>query len=336
MLEEYTIREISLRYWNEKEDLRAFLARHMLTYEDDIETAFGIYRCEGSLAGCGCAAGNLLKCFAVDEELRGQNALGVLTSSLIQDRFVKGLYDLFLITHTYNRTLFENCGFTTVAATENIVMLENRTDGLQKFAKSFWQEGDEERTIGAIVMNCNPFTLGHRYLVEYACAVCDAVHVFVVEEDRSLFPTSARLKMVKNGVADLDRARVHLSGKYMISAATFPKYFLKEGEDAAALQSALDVEIFRSRIAPLLNITKRFAGQEPTDRVTARYNAEMKRKLPERGIDFVEIPRIEWEGQVVSASQVRKLLEQGGRMDEIRKLVPYSTWSYLAEEWNAH
>ncbi len=31
-----------------------------------------------------------------------------------------------------------------------------------------YKQGDAESNIGCIVMNCNPFTLGHRYLIEYA------------------------------------------------------------------------------------------------------------------------------------------------------------------------
>ncbi len=77
-------------------------------------------------------------------------------------------------------------------------------------------------------MNANPFTLGHRHLVEQAAAQCDALHLFVVREDASFFPFSARLEMVRAGVAHLPNVVVHEGSQYIISRATFPAYFLKE------------------------------------------------------------------------------------------------------------
>lgn len=232
-----------------------------------------------------------------------QNALGLLLSALVQDRFLAGLYDLFVITRAHNETLFANCGFFPVARTSALVMLENRPDGPEHYAAPFAQAGDEKKSVGAIVMNCNPFTLGHRTLVEYAAAHCDVLHLFVVEENRSCFPTQLRFQMVAEGTADLPNVRVHLSGPYIISSATFPTYFLKRGEDAAVLQSELDITLFASRIAPALHITRRFAGEEPLDPVTARYNASMRSILPQYGITFCEIPRIAQDGQIISASR---------------------------------
>ena len=260
MLEEFQIRPIPLQYDASKEELRAFLRRHELALEDDVEAAFGIFNSHDELSGCGCAAGSLLKCFAVSSELRGQNALGLLLSALVQDRFLAGLYDLFVITRAHNETLFANCGFFPVARTSALVMLENRPDGPEHYAAPFAQAGDEKKSVGAIVMNCNPFTLGHRTLVEYAAAHCDVLHLFVVEENRSCFPTQLRFQMVAEGTADLPNVRVHLSGPYIISSATFPTYFLKRGEDAAVLQSELDITLYRDDLstvadAPVLNRT---------------------------------------------------------------------------------
>ena len=46
------------------------------------------------------------------------------------------------------------------------------------------------------------------------------------------------------------------------------------------------------------------------------------------GIEVVEIPRHEIEGQAVSASRVRALLQEG-RLKDIRPLVPPATFAYL-------
>lgn len=329
MTEEYRILPLDLRYPDEVTRLKGFLASQELGYEDDIQAAFGIVNAAEELVACGCASGSLLKCFAVRPELRGQNALGLLVSQLVQERFSRGIYRLFIITRAKNRALFAHCGFTPVAETEALVLLENSADGPRRFTTPLFVPGDETKTMGCLVMNCNPFTLGHRALVEYAASQCDGVHLFVVEEDRSFFPTPVRLQLVQEGTADLPNVRVHLSGPYMISAFTFPTYFLKEGENAARLQSELDLTLFAQTIAPPLHITKRFAGAEPLDPVTAVYNAAMGRLLPQYGIQFCEMPRVEQGDAPISASRVRKLLREKGLCREVLALVPETTARYL-------
>lgn len=329
MTEEYRILPLDLRYPDEVTRLKGFLASQALNYEDDIQTAFGIVNESDQLVACGCASGSLLKCFAVRPELRGQNALGLLVSQLVQERFARGIYRLFIITRAKNRPLFARCGFTPVAETDALVLLENSADGPQRFTAPLFVPGDENKTIGCLVMNCNPFTLGHRALVEYAASRCDGVHLFVVEEDRSFFPTSVRLQLVQEGTADLPNVRVHLSGPYMISASTFPTYFLKEREDAARLQSELDLTLFAQKIAPPLHITHRFVGAEPLDPITAAYNKSMNRILPQYGIQFCEIPRVEQGDAVISASRVRALLRERGVCREALALVPETTARYL-------
>ena len=327
MTEEYRVAQLQLP--QDREPLAAFLAKNQLACEADIQTAFGVLDEHDNLAACGCAAGSLLKCFAVEPGLRGQNLLGPLVSALVRERFAAGFYELFLITRVKNEAMFSGCGFFPVARTEQLVLLENRPNGPQVFTAPMYQPEDGEKTVGAVVMNCNPFTLGHQALAEYAASHCDILHLFVVEEDRSDFPTDVRLRLVREGTAHLPNVRVHLSGHYMISAATFPTYFLKEGEDAAVLQSELDVTLFAQRIAPLLHITKRFAGEEPLDPVTARYNDAMRRILPRYGIEFYQIPRAAAGGQVISASRVRRLLREKGVCQEALALVPPSTQKYL-------
>lgn len=51
-----------------------------------------------------------------------------------------------------------------------------------------------------------------------------------------------------------------------------------------------DITLFAQKIAPHLNITYRFVGEEPEDSVTNEYNLAMKRILPKKRIQLVEIP----------------------------------------------
>ncbi|MCI8308029.1 MAG: adenylyltransferase/cytidyltransferase family protein [Lachnospiraceae bacterium] len=186
--------------------------------------------------------------------------------------------------------------------------------------------------MGAIVMNCNPFTLGHRYLIEQALTQCDYLAVFIVQEDKSIFPFEDRIHLVDVCTSDLKNIVVIPSGSFIISSLTFSEYFNKSEMQERVVDSSLDVTIFAREIAPCLHITKRFAGEEPFDTVTNRYNETMKRILPEYGIEFVEIPRKKSGEDVISASRVRTLLENKD-FENIRPLVPDPVFQYLME-WN--
>ena len=177
---------------------------------------------------------------------------------------------------------------------------------------------------GVVVMNCNPFTLGHRYLIEQAAKQVERLFVMVVREDCSLFAYAERKAMVEQGVAHLENVMVIDGSEYAISQATFPTYFLKRLDDAADTQMLLDLDLFRRHIAPALGATVRFVGTEPTDRLTRRYNQLMHEVLA----DVRETARLEKEGNAVSASRVRKAMEQGD-MSTIRQLVPPTTLPYI-------
>ena len=177
-------------------------------------------------------------------------------------------------------------------------------------------------------MNCNPFTLGHRYLVEYAAAKVLKLYIFVVEEDESEFPFADRIELVRQGVKDFANVEVLPSGKFIISQQTFSGYFNKAEMQDVQVDSSQDVEIFATEIAPTLGITVRFAGEEPTDNVTRQYNETMREILPRHGIEFCEIPRKTFGDEVISASTVREALKRGD-FDKIKNLVPPATLMYL-------
>lgn len=179
-------------------------------------------------------------------------------------------------------------------------------------------------------MNCNPFTLGHRSLVEYAHNNCDEVIIFAVREDRSVFPFSDRFSLLKQGVRDMKGVEVISGGDYIISNATFPTYFIK-GTDELAAQTKLDATVFATRIAPALNISVRFVGEEPTDKTTLAYNKAMKEVFNESGIELKEIPREQKGNQIVSASTVRKALAEDD-WETVYRMVPKTTLVYLKSD----
>ena len=181
---------------------------------------------------------------------------------------------------------------------------------------------------GCIVMNCNPFTLGHRYLIEYASKQVDNLYVFVVEEDKSMFKFADRFMLVQKGTEDIPNVTVIPSGKFIISALTFKAYFEKGEKQDVVIDTSQDLTLFGKYIAPALNISIRFAGSEPLDNITNQYNAGMKLLLPKYNVQFIEIPRKEKGGTVISASRVRNLLKSKD-YDELSKLVPKTTLDFL-------
>lgn len=204
--------------------------------------------------------------------------------------------------------------------------LRDWLSGLQSY------KGEPFSRTGAIVMNCNPFTLGHRYLIEQVCGQVDKLLIFVVEEDKSFFKFRDRLEMVRIGTKDLDKVSVIPSGRYIISSETLPGYFEKDDNPEIILDATDDLDLFAKVIAKELNISVRFVGEEPIDGFTRQYNQEMSKILPKNYIEFVEIPRKEQSGSVISASRVRELMKKRDYAG-IKELVMPQIYEYLVKHY---
>lgn len=280
-----------------------------------------------TLAATGSRQGNLLKCIAVDEAYQGEGLTAAVLTALREDAFSKGFDHLFLYTKPKNAMQFSSLFFYPVARTGEVLLMENRRNGIGGFLDSL-SVPCTGGTIGAAVMNCNPFTWGHRHLIETAASECDWVYVFVLSEEGSAFSAADRMAMVKLGTADLKNVTVLPTGPYLISSATFPTYFLKDKANVGAIQCRLDVEIFLRHFAPRFGICRRYVGTEPLSPVTDAYNQVLKASLPEGGIRVRELPRKETDGAPISASAVRALLEQGDG-EGLARLVPPTTLDYL-------
>lgn len=303
-----------------------FLKNANLSYDEEVKETALLWD-DDRLIGTGSRDGNLLKLIAISPEYHGEDLTSVLLSELRKSAFSDGFNHLFLYTKPENEKIFESLFFYTVAKTENVLLMENRKNGINNFLTEICKE-KAEGAVGAIVMNANPFTFGHRYLVEKASQICDKLYVFVVSEDKSRFSAFDRMEMVKLGTEDIKNVTVLPTGPYLVSSATFPTYFLKEREKANEVQCLLDVEIFLKYFAPKFSINYRFVGEEPLSPMTNEYNKSLKSGLEKEGIKVFEIPRLQLNGGVVSASKVRELMDNSD-IKELKSLVPSTTFEYL-------
>ncbi|MCW1874993.1 [citrate (pro-3S)-lyase] ligase [Erwinia sp. INIA-01] len=312
-----------------------FLRQNDLNIDTSVEVFITVTRDE-QLIACGGIAGNIIKCVAISESARGEGLALTLATELINLAYERQCTHLFIYTKSENEALFKQCGFYPLARVPGVmVLMENDATRLERYASFLTTLRRGGSKTGCIVMNANPFTLGHRYLIQQAAARCDWLHVFLVKEDTSRFPYEDRLALVRAGTADIQGLTVHRGSEYLISRATFPCYFIKEQGVIDHCYTEIDLQIFRQHIAPALGITHRFVGNEPFCTVTADYNRDMRRCLNDPAMDappieLVEIERVQYQGKAISASWVRQLLVKQ-QVATIEHLVPPTTFDYLQQ-----
>lgn len=280
----------------------------------------------------GSTFGNTLRCLAVSKDYQGEGLMNLLISHLVDYQFEQGNTHLFLYTKTCTARFFADLGFNEIARIDGLVsFMENKKTGFQDYLKRLEHPQKNPAKVAAIVMNANPFTLGHQYLVEKACAENDLVHLFMVSEDASLVPFKIRKDLIKKGTAHLDNIVYHDSDAYIISQSTFPAYFQKDETAVIESQARLDLAIF-TKIAKELGITRRYVGEEPTSLVTNLYNQIMIEKLPEQGIDCIVVKRKEFsENQPISASTTRQAIKDGN-WELLEKLLPQTSLDYFKSQ----
>lgn len=323
----YTICEVPPYDRRTRAQVAALLAGEDLTLDPHLDYTCAVLDENDQVIATGSCFASSLRCFAVAREHQGEGLLNTVVSHLISVQAARGNFHLFLYTKPASARFFADLGFYEIARLEGtLLFMENRRRGFADFCGKL-AGTRRPGSAAAIVMNANPFTLGHRYLVEQAAKEYVTVHLFVLSEDASLFPADVRYNLVQEGVKDLPNVVLHRTEDYLISAATFPSYFLRDSESAICASAQLDLALF-VKIAAALGVSARFVGEEPTSVVTGLYNEIMAQELPKAGIRCVIVPRLEKGGRVVSASTVRQAIHDGD-MAAVRAMVPPSTWDYL-------
>lgn len=353
---DYYISQISHTDKTAIQGVTALLNVEGIRLDANLDYTCGMYDDEMNIIATGSCFGNTLRCLAVSSEHQGEGLMNQIISHLIEVQFERGNTHLFLYTKCSSAKFFGDLGFYEIARIDGqIVFMENRRTGFKNYLKKLKESSalqlqtltkdtsantatlqsdnalpdtsTADRKIAALVMNANPFTLGHQYLVEKAARENDLLHLFIVSEDASLVPFKVRKQLVMEGTAHLDNICYHDSGPYIISNATFPSYFQKDENAVIESHAMLDLTIF-TEIAQTLGINRRYVGEEPTSLVTGIYNNIMSEKLPENGIECIIVPRKTDGKKAISASTVRQAIKDND-VDTLKKLVPESTLRYF-------
>jgi [citrate (pro-3S)-lyase] ligase len=312
-------------------EAQALLKKCGLNPVDRADYRVGIFDEDDELLATGALVGNMLQMIAVDPACQGEDLSVRVVTHLVNAAARRGIFCLYLFTKSASVRFFEGMGFQTVAHVPGeVALLEWGSPGIREYCRELAKLRDPDAVrVGALVMNANPFTAGHRFLAETAAKECDKVFLLAVEEDLSEFPFSVRLELIKKGTADLPNVTVLPGGRYVISSLTFPAYFSRDAA-RSRLQSKIDAEIFAKHIAPALGVTDRFMGEEPFSPSTAIYNEEVKARLEKSGIAVHILTRLALNEneKAVSASEVRRLLAEGKTQEALR-LLPETTAEYI-------
>ena len=328
-MSDYTISKVYPSDKRANSQIEKLLLNEGIRRDKNLDYTCAVYDDDYNIIATGSCFGNTLRCMAVSHEHQGEGLMNEVVTHLVQYEYSRGVNQLFLYTKCNSAKFFGDLGFyEIVRIADQVVFMENRRTGFSDYLSELSKSKRNGKDVAALVLNANPFTLGHQYLVEKASGENDVLHVFIVSEDASLVPFEVRKKLVVAGTSHLHNIVYHDTGPYIISSATFPSYFQKDDEAVIESHANLDLEIF-VKIAESLGINARYVGEEPKSLVTGIYNRIMSEKLPEHGIKCVIVPRKTEGGEVISASNVRQAIKEG-RLDEIRGLVPESTYEFFA------
>lgn len=329
-MSEYSISEIKKSDARGQRAMTCLLLKEGIDIDKNLDYSLGLFDEDYNLVATGSCYKNTLRCMAVDSSHQGEGLLNQVVTALISFQYEQGNKDLFLYTKCDSARFFGDLGFYEIARIpDRVVFMENRKNGFSHYLDELSVQKVPGRC-AAIVMNANPFTKGHRYLVEKASRENDHLHLFVISEDVSLIPFDVRFRLVKEGVSDLKNITLHKTGSYIISNATFPSYFLKDSDTVISSHAKLDAVVF-SKIAQALSITKRYVGTEPFSRVTALYNDTLKEVLPLSGVEVTEVDRAKSSDKEISASDVRLALKNGD-FNVLKELLPASSYDYFVSE----
>ena len=176
----------------------ALLQAEGIRRDKNLSYTCGVFDEDMRLIATGSCFGNTLRCLAVSSDHRGEGLMNEVVSHLMERQLLQGNSRVFLYTKPQSARLLGDLGFYEVERLENVVFMENRFGGFAGYLRNLTPTKKPGRC-AAIVMNANPFTLGHRHLVESAAAENDWLHLFLLSEEAGPIPFAVRKKLVQEG-----------------------------------------------------------------------------------------------------------------------------------------
>lgn len=321
----FTIKEVLLKEDSIKRD--QFLKKHHMDCDQDVTHSILVYD-QDTLVGTASIAKNVMKCFLVTPSYQHQNITTLMFNHLVGHLEMQGIHHYFVYTDADKDKIFEDLHMKLIVKTMNTALLEGgkTIDHVLTQLKKDYEIDDGPKA--AIIMNANPMTLGHLYLVETAAKEANHVLVFVVSEDVSKFPFEDRFDIIQKATAHLPNVTVLPTLDYLVSKITFPKYFLKEDQLIQDEQTLVDVLVYKEYFVPIFNIERRYLGEEPYSYNTNKYNHVLKDYLNQH---VKIIKRKEQFNHPISASFVRKLI-RANKIDKIKDYVPRASYEYLMSD----
>jgi len=328
MFENYTVEYIEKDQVKKRKKAEKFLNKLGLKYDEGVDITI-VLKNNDEILGTISAEDNLIKCMGINQNHRNEGILNKLVSEIIKFKYSQNIFELSVITGICNKDKLKSLGFYEIYSTENIVLMENSKYKFQNYIKKIEEHKNKNnKNNAAVVMNLNPITKGHLYLIEKASKENDFVYIFVVSEDKSEIPFEVRFELAEKSTQHLKNVKIIEGGDYIISSSTFPSYFTKTYNDWVENYCDLDLNIFGKYISKTLNIKKRYIGSEPYCSLTSYYNKKIHKILPKYNVEIEEVERLANKDEVISASKVRKLAKES-KFDILKELVPVPTYRYL-------
>lgn len=329
------VEEVNIRDIEQVDKINQFLKKNNLqnfksNIDFKIDKVFAIFSLNGNqVLATGSVSGNIIEYVAVSNEgelNRGSRFNKIMTSLLNYLASTK-IFHVFVFTKIEYKNIFSSIGFSELVRGKKGLFMERGRPNILDYTEQLQKSIPISPKVASVVINANPFTLGHKYLIERASKDSDIVVVFVLSSENSLFSFEERISLVREGVEDFKNVYIVSGGDYIVSFTTFPSYFLKSSDDEARFQTEIDANIFKNWIVPSINISSRFLGEEPLSPVTLLYNKTIQEILSD-DIDIHIVKRIKKSERIISASLVRQKIAEN-KLSEISELVPPSTFNFI-------
>jgi len=117
------------------EKLVCFLNDCGLRYDERVEYSICLTE-NNKIAATGSLDGVVLKCVAVSSAFRSEGLAAKIISELVNEAGRRGHFHLFLFTKPENQELFDDLGFYPVVKTDQVLLMENKKQGIEQFVAS--------------------------------------------------------------------------------------------------------------------------------------------------------------------------------------------------------